>query len=175
MAAGGVLSLAGMALLVVSDGRLGLATSLVAVAAGLALTVIPSSPAEAAALFLAGLGAAAVKTRAGLPGWRILPPRSTPRFILAAVGLPASLLGYAALTARGGIDLAGALSAPAVPLWVVGMGRLLVARELESVVAAAAAALLSAAAAAFGAGAVAAAATLLACCVLTCLLPVARR
>lgn len=77
----------GATMIVVSDGHRGLALGLALVAGGLSGLAMTSGQAIAAAVLLAGgLSAAFLQLRRGRPGWIVMPPRSTPRLILAVVG-----------------------------------------------------------------------------------------
>jgi hypothetical protein len=78
---------AGVTLVLVADGRRGLALGLLLTTAGLAVAVADlGQPAYAAAALAAGgLVAAVLRLRDGRPGWRILPPGSTPRLMAAIV------------------------------------------------------------------------------------------
>jgi hypothetical protein len=73
----------GASLVVLSDGRRGLALGVAVAAVGVALAAWPRAGPEAAlALGAGGLVAAAWRSRAGPPGWRILAAGSTPRLVL---------------------------------------------------------------------------------------------
>ena len=92
----------GAAIIVVSDGRRGLALGLGAVAGGLSgLALTEGQPIAAAVILASGLGAAALQLRRGRPGWVVMPPRSTPRLILAVAG---GLLALWIGAAGGGSD-----------------------------------------------------------------------
>src|SRR5439155_286846 len=72
---------------VLADGRRGLALGVALATAALAAVVWPDAgPAAAAVLGLGGLAAAARRLVVGTAGWGIMPPGSTPRFILCIGG-----------------------------------------------------------------------------------------
>jgi hypothetical protein len=79
----------GASLLMVADGRRGLALGLVVLTGGLAAASAAGgqAPLGVAVLALGGVSAAALRLRAGRPGWGLLPPGSTPRLIGAIVGV----------------------------------------------------------------------------------------
>ena len=78
----------GAALVVLSDGRRGLAlgTALTTLALAAIVLLEGGGPAAAAGLGVAGLAAAARRLMVGSDGWGIMPPGSTPRFILCVAG-----------------------------------------------------------------------------------------
>jgi hypothetical protein len=81
--AAGIAVWLGASLVVVSDGRRGLAVGIALTAAGLAtFALLVASPPAAAALALGGAVATARRWFAGAAGWAILPPGSTPRLVL---------------------------------------------------------------------------------------------
>jgi hypothetical protein len=82
--AGALLAWVAMSVLVLSEGRFGLAVGLVGAAVGLAAT-LAGSPLPALVLGAAGAAAGALRARDGQPGWGVLPPGSTPRVILCVV------------------------------------------------------------------------------------------
>lgn len=91
------LAWSGASLVVLSDGRRGLAAGVVVSALGLAVLVLQhAGPLEAGALVLGGAAAAACRFVRGAPGWGIMPAGSTPRFVLcvavALVGIWLALL-----------------------------------------------------------------------------------
>ncbi|MEO8745768.1 MAG: hypothetical protein ABI334_09190 [Candidatus Dormiibacterota bacterium] len=93
----------GAALVVLADGRRGLAAGLGLLAAALALLVMAGGDAVAAVAIGAG-GAIATfqRWRTGLAGWGIMPPGSTPRLILCvASGLLALWLAASVTTGPG--------------------------------------------------------------------------
>jgi len=123
----------GAALVVLSDGRRGVALGIALYAAGLASTLL-ADPLAAAALALAGLVSAGLRLRDGHRGWGTLPPGSTPRLLLCVVsGVLAAYAGASLLEgpgpapARVAILLGGAL----------GVARLLSTTRREAALAAA--------------------------------------
>jgi hypothetical protein len=78
---------AGAAVIVLADGRRGLAVGIALVAVGFAALAWADGAWLNGAFLLAGgaLGAVGLARR-GPPGWGLMPPGSTPRLILAAVG-----------------------------------------------------------------------------------------
>ena len=81
----------GGSVIVLADGRRGLAAGLSITAIALAFLAWPNAGAPAAIAMAAGGGIAAVmRDRAGPPAWRLMPAGSTPRLILCvAAGLVA--------------------------------------------------------------------------------------
>ena len=79
----------GAALLMVADGRRGLALGLVVLTAGLAVATAAGGQQPLAVVVLAvgGVLAAALRLRGGRPGWGLLPPGSTPRLVGTIVGV----------------------------------------------------------------------------------------
>lgn len=79
----------GASLIVLADGRRGLALGTFLAAAGVAVVVLHGAgPIPAGAIAAGGLIAAAARLRFGPPGWEIMPPGSTPRLVLCvAAGL----------------------------------------------------------------------------------------
>jgi hypothetical protein len=73
-----------MSVLVLSEGRFGLAAGLAGAALGLA-GALAGAPFPALVLGAAGVVAGALRARDGQPGWGVLPPGSTPRVILCVV------------------------------------------------------------------------------------------
>jgi hypothetical protein len=100
----------GAALLLVGDGRRGLALGLVLLTAGLAGASAAGgqAPLGVAVLALGGVAAAALRLRGGRAGWGLLPPGSTPRLVGAIVGVIAATLvaGFGLGTAEGAARLA---------------------------------------------------------------------
>jgi len=85
--AGAFLAWLGAALVVLSDGRRGLALGTFVAAAGIALVSFSTAGAlGAAALALGGFIAGARLLVTGPPGWAIMPPGSTPRLVLCVAG-----------------------------------------------------------------------------------------
>ena len=77
----------GAAIVVLADGRRGLALGAALSTLGLAAVAWPEAgPAAAAALGLGGIAASARRLMTGTAGWGIMPPGSTPRFILCVGG-----------------------------------------------------------------------------------------
>jgi hypothetical protein len=73
----------GAALIVLADGRRGLALGLALAAAGLAVIAgLGSGPIPATLLALGGAIAALRRLTTGTAGWAVMPPGSTPRLIL---------------------------------------------------------------------------------------------
>lgn len=125
-AGGAFVAWLGASLVVLADGRRGLALGAALATAGLAAVVLQGGgPAGAAAL--AGGGALAAFRRAGSGpgGWRIMPPGSTPRFVLCvATGLVTLWVAFA-VTAGGG----AALRFAAVAVVALSAARVLTSRE----------------------------------------------
>jgi hypothetical protein len=121
--AGAAASWLGIALLLVADGRRGLALGLVVATAGLVLATAAAGqpPAGVAALAAGGLIAAALRLRDGQPGWGLLPPGSTPRLTGAIVVLIAAVI-----VAGPGIGSAeGAVRLGALVVATLAAGRIL--------------------------------------------------
>jgi hypothetical protein len=93
----------GAAMIVLSEGRRALAVALGLVGAALAgLAWATVGWPAAVALLAGGLAAAALRLRTGAPGWQVMPPRSTPRFILAVVaGILALWVAVSVMTGPG--------------------------------------------------------------------------
>lgn len=102
--AGAFLAWLGAALVVVSDGRRGLALGTLVAAAGIALVSFSTAGAPAAAaLALGGLIAGARRLTTGPPGWSMMPSGSTPRLVLCvAGGLVALWVGVAVMSGDDG-------------------------------------------------------------------------
>jgi hypothetical protein len=75
----------GAAVIVLSDGRRGMALGLALVAAGLAGVAWGSAGWSALLLLAGGWAAAALRLRSGPPLWGLMPSGSTPRLLLAVV------------------------------------------------------------------------------------------
>jgi hypothetical protein len=76
----------GGAIIVLADGRRGLALGLAATAAGLAaLVFVAGQELGAAALLAGGVVGSALRYRSGPEGWALMQPGSTPRIILTIV------------------------------------------------------------------------------------------
>lgn len=89
--AGAGLAWLGAAVLVLSDGRRGLAAGIAVAAVGLAAALAATSAAAAGLVLAGGLASALLRLRGGRPGWGLLPPGSTPRLILCVVAGAAAL------------------------------------------------------------------------------------
>jgi len=77
----------GASLVVLSDGRRGLALGVLLAGAGVAVVAFPTAGlGGSAALAVGGLVAATGRLVAGPPGWAILPAGSTPRLVLCIAG-----------------------------------------------------------------------------------------
>lgn len=75
----------GASLIVLADGRRGLALGTFLAAAGVAVVVLHGAgPIPAGAIAAGGLIVGAARLRFGPPGWEIMPPGSTPRLVLCA-------------------------------------------------------------------------------------------
>ena len=109
----------GVSLIVVADGRRGLALGLAIASVALAVVVWqPAGPIASAALLVGGAAAAAQRLRSGPPGWNVMPAGSTPRLVMCvATGLVALWIAASVMTGGGaplrfavltGIGLAGA-------------------------------------------------------------------
>ena len=101
--AGAFLAWLGAALIVLSDGRRGLALGTFAAAAGIALVSFSTAgPPASAALALGGLIAGGRRLTTGPPGWAIMPSGSTPRLVLCvAGGLVALWVGLTVMSGDG--------------------------------------------------------------------------
>jgi len=96
----------GGAIVLLSDGRRGLALGLGVLGAGLAaLALIAGHDLEAVALLAGGVAGAALRSRNGPPGWGVMPAGSTPRLILAVVAALIGLWLAAAVTSGEGAGL----------------------------------------------------------------------
>lgn len=95
---------AGAAVIVLSDARRGLATGMALAGIGLALASLPRAGSAAAVLLAVGAAAAAARRYVtGPPGWRVMPPGSTPRLVLSvATGLVALWVGTQVMSGPGG-------------------------------------------------------------------------
>ena len=125
--AGAAVAWLGITLLLVSDGRRGLALGLVVATGGLVLaTAAAGQPLTGVgALAVGGVIAAALRLRDGRPGWGVLPPGSTPRLTAAIVVLIA-----AAIVAGSGIGSpAGAVRLGALVVATLAAGRILTVDE----------------------------------------------
>ena len=93
----------GASLIVLSEGRRGLALGLAVVTAGFAVIALVGGEVEAAVAVLAGGGVAVVqRLRTGRDEWGLMPPGSTARLVLAAaVGLTALWVSTSVMTGPG--------------------------------------------------------------------------
>jgi voltage-gated potassium channel Kch len=93
----------GASLIVLSEGRRGLAAGLALVTAGFAVIVLVGGGLGAAVALLAGGGVALVqRLRTGPDVWGVMPPGSTARLVLAAaVGLAALWISTSVMTGPG--------------------------------------------------------------------------
>ncbi len=96
----------GGAIVLLSDGRRGLALGVAILGAALAaLALLAGHDVEAAALVAGGVVAGALRLRSGPPGWGVMPAGSTPRLILAVVAALIALWLAAAVTTGDGASL----------------------------------------------------------------------
>ena len=96
----------GAAIIVLSDGRRGLALGLGLMAVAFAALAWAGGDRLAAAATLAGGGVAAVlRLRSGIDGWGLMPPGSTPRLILVIVAGFLALWISASITTGAGAPL----------------------------------------------------------------------
>jgi hypothetical protein len=115
--AGAAVAWLGATLLVVADGRRGLAMGLLVLTAGLvvALAAAGQSPLGVVALATGGAAAAALRLRGGRPGWGLLPHGSTPRLVGAiVVVIGAALVAGSGLGSPQGTARLGALAVTAL-------------------------------------------------------------
>ena len=93
----------GAALIVLSEGRRGLALGMGLVTVGFAVLALAAGEVEAAAALFVGGGVAAVqRLRTGRDVWGVMPPRSTARLVLAiAIGLLALWISTSVMTGPG--------------------------------------------------------------------------
>ena len=132
----------GMSLIVLADGRRGLALGAALATAGIALIVFQgATPIDAGVLALGGLLMAARQLANGPGGWQLMPPGSTPRLVLCiAAGLLALWIAFSVTTGPGAalrfgvmtvVGLAGARvlasQEPSVLLTAVGLLALAIA------------------------------------------------
>ena len=102
----------GGSLVLLSDGRRGLALGIAILGAGLAgLAVDIGQFAEAVALLAGAAGAAALRLRDGRDDWGVMPPGSTPRLILAVVSGLVALYLATVVTEGGAIGFRFAVPA----------------------------------------------------------------
>jgi hypothetical protein len=83
----------GAAIMILSDGRRGLAAGLSLAGLGLALGLAVHDRAAAAAVAAGAVAGALLGLRRGARGWRLMPPGSTPLVILSAICLVVGLAG----------------------------------------------------------------------------------
>jgi hypothetical protein len=96
--AGALLAWIAMSVLVLSEGRLGLAAGLVGAGVGVAAS-LAETPVVAALVGAAGIAGGVLRARDGQSGWGVLPPGSTPRVILCVVaGAACAWVGGGLLT-----------------------------------------------------------------------------
>ena len=108
----------GAAIVVLADGRRGLAVGLAVMAAGLAgVAFAAGQQLTGGALLAGGVVAAALRWRAGPEGWGLMQPGSTPRIILTIVIGLVALYFAASLSSGGG---AAARFAPMASLALAG-------------------------------------------------------
>lgn len=113
---------AGAAAIVVADARRGLAAGTALAGIGLAAACLPRAGVAGAALIAAGAAVAAVRRYAvGPPGWRVMPPGSTPRLVLSVAGGIVTL--WVAVVVMSGP--AGALRFASLAVLALSGGRLL--------------------------------------------------
>jgi hypothetical protein len=130
----------GASVIVLADGRRGLAAGLGLTTAALAFLVWPSAGAPAAVAIFAGGGIAAwMRIRGGPPAWSLMPAGSTPRLILCVAGGLLALWISASVTGGSGAPERFAV------ISVVGLlaGRAISAREPAVILAAVAALVLA--------------------------------
>ena len=122
--AGAFVAWLGIFVVVLADGRYGLALGTLLAAAGIAAVSLPiAGPTASAALAVGGLIASAGRLVAGPPGWTVMPAGSTPRLVLGVAGGLLALWVGLAVTSGSGAGLRFA---------VVSMLSLAAARALSS-------------------------------------------
>lgn len=94
----------GASVVVLADGRRGLAAGVAIATAGLAaFALLEAGPFAAVAVAVGGAAAVARRVSSGPPGWSIMPAGSTPRLVACvAGGLVALWVGFAVMTGAGG-------------------------------------------------------------------------
>lgn len=128
---GAFLAWLGVSIIVLADGRRGLAVGLVTAAAGLAAIAWHDGDGVAALTILAGgLAAAGLRYRTGPEGWALMPPGSTPRLVLCVAG------GLIALWFAASVTIGPDGSTRFAALSVIGMSgaRIVSSRERSSAV-----------------------------------------
>jgi len=125
--AGVAVAWVGGTLLVVADGRRGLALGLLVLTAGVVLASAASGQPAVGVVALAAGGAfaAALRLRDGRPGWGLLPPGSTPRL----VGAIAVVIGAALVAGSGLGSPQGAARLAALVVAAMGAGRILTVED----------------------------------------------
>ncbi|MGA7910840.1 MAG: hypothetical protein WCC30_04750 [Candidatus Dormiibacterota bacterium] len=121
----------GVSMIVLADGRRGLAAGLAVSTAGLAAIAWRDGESVAALIVLVGGAAAAfLRNRAGPRGWVVMPPGSTPRLILCVAG------GLVALWFAASVTLGPDGATRFAALSVIGLSgaRIVASREASSVV-----------------------------------------
>ena len=132
----------GVSIIVLADGRRGLAVGLAVATTGLAAIAWQEGDGVAALIVMGGGAAAAVlRYRAGPGGWVVMPPGSTPRLILCVAG------GLVALWFAASVTIGPDGATRFAVLSVVGLSgaRIVSSREPSSVVTAVATLALAAA------------------------------
>ncbi len=101
--AAGFVAWLGASMVVLADARRGLALGIAIATLGLAVLVLQDAgPLEAAAMALGGLLASARCASSGLAGWQIMPPGSTPRFVVCvAVGVLGLWIAFSVTAGEG--------------------------------------------------------------------------
>lgn len=96
----------GSSLVVLGDGRRGLALGVAVAASGLAMLAWQTAgPAPAAALAVGGVLAAVGRLRSGAAGWQVMPAGSTPRIVLCIAVALLTLWVALAITSGPGAGL----------------------------------------------------------------------
>lgn len=103
----------GVSLIVLSDGRRGLAAGIALATVGLSVLAFPAAGiAGAVALFAGGAIAAVRRAPSGPEGWSIMPAGSTPRLVLCvAAGILALWVALAVMQGGGGASRFAAMAA----------------------------------------------------------------
>lgn len=124
--AAGFLAWLGASLVLVSDGRRGVAVGMGIATAGLAvLALLAAGPVAAGALAAGGAVASFRRFQAGAPGWAILPPGSTPRLVLCIAAAIAAFWFAAGVTS----GALGSIRFAVVLVIVLAAARVLVSTE----------------------------------------------
>jgi hypothetical protein len=119
--AAGFVAWAGASLVVLADGRRGMALGIGVAAAGLGAVAWQAGGVAAAAILVGGLLAAAGLLRAGGSGWEIMPAGSTPRIVLCIAAALVSLWFALVITTGPG----GALRFSAIVCMILAAARIL--------------------------------------------------